>query len=234
MMAMRYIKLVLKNPISLWAKWLLHTLKYRRAYSGKHLSIGYMAELSDCQFGFRNTIYENAVLLQTSLGDYSYVGPRSRLANAIVGKFSCIAPDVIVGLGMHPARDFVSIHPAFFSPKAQAGFTFVTEPGFKEESITRIGNDVWVGARAIVLDGVAIGDGAIIGAGSVVTRDVPAYAVVAGVPAKVLRFRFESEEIRFLQWFKWWDRDVEWMGRNREFFQDIKKFINLGARVDGE
>lgn len=233
-MVMHYIKLVLKNPISLWAKWLLHTLKYRHAYSDKHLSIGYMADLSDCRFGVRNTIYENAVLLQTSLGDYSYVGPRSRLANAIVGKFSCIAPDAIVGLGMHPTREFVSIHPAFFSPKAQAGFTFVTQSEFEEESITRIGNDVWIGARAIVLDGVTIGDGAIIGAGSVITKDVPAYAVVAGVPARVLRFRFEPEEIDFLQRFKWWDKDVEWMGRNREFFQDIKKFIDLGADVDGE
>jgi acetyltransferase-like isoleucine patch superfamily enzyme len=224
-MKLSAIKLILKNPITLWAKWLLSYFRYRHKFSGQKLSIKYMAQLSDCQFGVQNTIYEMAVLKQTRLGDYSYVGARSRLTQTIVGKFSCIGPDVVIGLGKHPARDLVSIHPAFYSPNCQAGFSFVSRSHINENEICKIGNDVWIGARAIILDGVSVGDGAIIGAGAVVTKDVPSYAVVAGVPAKVLRFRFELAEIEFLQRFKWWDRDIQWLRKNHELFHDVKNFI---------
>jgi serine acetyltransferase len=88
-----------------------------------------------------------------------------------------------------------------------------------------VGNDVWIGSGAIILDGISIGDGAIIGAGSVVTKDVPDYAIVAGTPAKVLKFRFTEKEILFLKNYKWWDKDINWIKENWKYFLDIGEFI---------
>jgi acetyltransferase-like isoleucine patch superfamily enzyme len=199
-------------------------LKYLRKYSGKHLLIANGVRLYDCRFGTRNKVYEDAELIDITLGDCSYIGPRSRLTHVTLGKFSCIAPDVIIGLGEHPSRNFVSTHPAFFSPNGQAGFTFVNRTYFKEYETCNIGNDVWIGARAIVLDGVTIGNGAIIGAGAVVTKDVPPYAIVGGVPAKILRYRFEANEIEHLQQYRWWDKDFDWLIENHQKFDDVKNF----------
>jgi acetyltransferase-like isoleucine patch superfamily enzyme len=84
--------------------------------------------------------------------------------------------------------------------------------------ITNIGNDVWIGDKVIVIGGITIGDGAVVGAGAVVTHDVPPYAIVAGVPAKVIKYRFDDEKIRKLLDLKWWDWSEEEIKQNREFF----------------
>lgn len=79
----------------------------------------------------------------------------------------------------------------------------------------------------MVLDGITISDGAIVAAGSVVTKDVPAYAIVAGVPAKILRYRFSSTEIRVLLKTRWWDRDHDWLKKNAKKFHSIDELINF-------
>ena len=216
--------LMTAKNMALWIRRLISVWVCRYIYFGKYLSIGRNVRIYNCLFGTRNTIYEAAELIDVTIGDCSYVGPRSRLTHAVIGKFSCIAPEVIIGLGKHPARGFVSTHPAFFSPNRQAGFTFVTSAHFEEYAPCSIGHDVWIGARAIVLDGVNIGNGAIVGAGAVVTKDVPPYAIVGGVPAKTLRYRFEPAEIDFLQQFKWWDRDFNWLSEHHKIFHDVKEF----------
>jgi len=88
-----------------------------------------------------------------------------------------------------------------------------------------IGNDVWIGTNAIIMDDITIGDGAIIGAGTIVTKDVKPYSIVVGNPAKHLRFRFEEDEINFLLEFKWWDKDLTWIEENYTKFHDIKSFV---------
>lgn len=207
----------IRRRISIW--------KYRRKYAEKNLLVENDVKLYDCSFGNKNKIYEGANLIDVTMGDCTYVGPRSRLTHVRVGKFTCIAPDVIIGLGNHPSHSFVSSHPAFFSPNCQAGFSFVDRAYFKEYEISTIGHDVWIGARAIVLDGVEIGNGAIVGAGAVVTKDVPPYAIVAGVPARVLRYRFEESEIEQLQQFRWWDKDFNWLIANHQKFNNVKNFF---------
>jgi len=223
-MVMKAIKLFIKNPLTLWVKWLLTTIYYQYKFPGRQLSIKYMVRLTNCRFGIKNTVYEGAELVDTVMGNYSYIGPNCRLTKVTIGKFTCIASEVIIGLGKHPAREFVTTHPAFYSPNRQAGFTFVTSTYFQEHEQCTIGNDVWIGTRAIILDGVCIGDGAIVGAGSVVTKSVPPYAIVVGVPAKILRYRFDQAEIEDLKKFKWWDCDFEWLRENYELFHDVKKF----------
>jgi acetyltransferase-like isoleucine patch superfamily enzyme len=226
---MRPLKLMLINLLPLWCNCILVKYYYKFKYFRKNLSIGKRVQIYGCRFGNYNKLYNGSVLRKVELGDFTYVGENNRITLASFGKFTCIGPDVIIGTGKHPSRKFVSVHPAFYSTLRQAQISFVSHSSFEEFSSVCIGNDVWIGARAIILDGVTIGDGAIVGAGAVVTKDVPAYAVVGGVPAKVLRYRFESSEIEFLVQFKWWDRDISWLRENAAKFQNVQELINLNA-----
>jgi acetyltransferase-like isoleucine patch superfamily enzyme len=225
-------KIFLKNPFSLWVKWLIQTIRLKYRYSNSHLSIGYMATVLNCQFGIRNKLAARVELNDSSLGDFTYLGENSRVNQTTLGKFTCIGPDVLINLGNHPTNRFVSIHPAFFSTSRQSGIAFVSKDIFFEYESCKIGNDVWIGARAIILSGVTIGDGVIVGAGSVVTKDVPAYAIVAGVPARVLRYRFKPDQIIALQAIKWWDRDINWLKTNALSFQDIEEFIHVNTTAN--
>lgn len=241
---MKFIWIILKNPLVNWVKWLVGAIYYERKYAKKSLSIGYMARFTNCHFGNHNTlhggamlinvvlgnyntIYNDARLINVTLGDFSYASSNSQLANIDIGKFSSIGPEVIAGLGKHPSRNFVSTHPIFYSPLGQLKITFVSDSFYKEFEQIKIGNDVWIGARAIILDGVTIGDGAIVAAGAVVTKDVPAYAVVGGVPSKILRYRFEPAEIEFLKKYKWWDKDIDWLRQNCETMRNITHGFNF-------
>jgi acetyltransferase-like isoleucine patch superfamily enzyme len=218
---------IFKNPVTIWFRWLFFKLYWERKYANQNLSIGYLAKFINCQFGRFNTLYPEVILSNVTLGDFTYVAERSRLTNTVFGKYSSVGPEVLSGLGMHPSRDFVSTHPIFFSTLKQAQISFVADSYFNEFSPIKIGNDVWIGARAIIMDGITIGDGAIVAAGAVVTKDVPSYAIVGGVPAKVLRYRFDEKEIKYLMEFKWWDRDVRWLRINATKFHNIQEFKQI-------
>lgn len=172
------------------------------------------------------TLYQNVILVNADIGSYTYISGNSSLTNVIIARFCSIGPNVLIGVGMHPTKTFVSTHPSFYSMRGQSSISFADNFYFTETSDVRIGNDVWIGARAIILDGIKIGDGAIIGAGSVVNKDVPDYAIVGGVPAKLIRYRFSKEQIEFLKHIKWWDKDIDWIRSNYKLFQDIGDFTN--------
>lgn len=208
-----------------WLVWWTRSAALETLHHGRHLRIGRMASARRCSFGRYNTLYDHVVLDSVVLGDLSYVSRGARMHNATVGRFCCIGPETLIGLGTHPTRQFVSSHPAFYSTSAQAQVTFVTEQKFAEFRPVTIGNDVWIGARAIVLDGATIGDGAIIAAGAVVAGEVPPYAIVSGVPAKVVRYRFDEETIDAIRRSRWWDLDVDVLRSNADAFADPAKFI---------
>ena len=158
----------------------------------------------NCHFVEYNRLYMKSSLNTVSLGRFSYVAG-AKVGYADVGAFCSIGPEAMVGgLGKH-ATGFLSTHPSFYSLHNQAGRTFVSESKFSEMACTTVGNDTWIGARAIVLDGITVGHGAIIAAGAVVTKDVPAYAMVGGIPARVIRFRFSEPVIEQLLIWRWWD-----------------------------
>jgi chloramphenicol O-acetyltransferase type B len=161
----------------------------------------------DCRFSAHNRIYRRAFLRNMSLGRMSYVAELSRIGFADIGAFTSIGPNVLLGgLGCHPV-DRLSTHPAFYSARLQAGDTFSETDLFEELPRVRVGNDVWIGAGSIILDGVSIGDGAIVAAGAVVNKDVPPYAIVGGVPARIIRYRFDEETIDALLEWRWWELD---------------------------
>lgn len=165
-------------------------------------------------------------LQNVSLGRFSYLASDSVLALTEVGNFCSIGSYLICGVGEHP-NDFVSTHPAFFSTKKQCGITFSDKDYFDEQKKVFIGHDVWIGARVFIKNGVKIGNGAIIAAGSVVVKDVPDYAIVGGVPAKIIRYRFSHEVIRKLLDIQWWNWSEEKLQKSQTYFvnKNIYSFI---------
>ena len=89
-----------------------------------------------------------------------------------------------------------------------------------------IGNDVWIGQGTKLLNGIKIGNGAIIAAGSIVVKDVPSYSIVGGTPAKIIKMRFSQAQIDYLESFKWWDKSNSWLKAHCDFFDDIELFQN--------
>ena len=177
----------------------------------------------------------NRVNIQsTYVGFGSYIAEGSVLRHTRVGRFCSIGDSVKSGLGSHPSKDFVSTHPAFFSTKKQAGFSYVELDVFEELPtptgegyVVSIGNDVWIGSSVVILDGVRISDGAIIGANSTVTKDVPPYSVCVGSPARVIRHRFDETHRNFLSTFKWWDKEPAWIAKNARYFRSVEAFSDL-------
>jgi acetyltransferase-like isoleucine patch superfamily enzyme len=179
-----------------------------------------------------NAIFYNTRLSNSYLGYGSYIATNSNIKFTKIGKFCSIGDYVRTYLGIHPTKTFVSIHPAFYSTKKQAGFTFAEDDKFSEHKfienskyVVEIGNDVWIGNNVNILDGIKIGNGAIIAAGSFVNSDVPDYAIITGSPANVVKYRFEEEQIKFLIDFKWWNKDMNWLKNNANTFIDIVDFI---------
>lgn len=156
-----------------------------------------------------------------------------RLFGARIGKFCSIGPRVYTGFSNHPTDTFVSTFLAFYKDTRKVfGYSYYTglQPGFEMYRKTAsgylvdIGHDVWIGADVKIMDGVSIGNGAVVAAGAVVTKDVPPYAIVGGVPAKIIKYRFTPDQIEFLQQFKWWNMPEDWIRENWQMFEDIEKF----------
>lgn len=169
----------------------------------------------------RAKIYRFVKVFRSSVGEYTYIAPRSEIIHAKIGKYCSIAADTCIGLALHPLN-FISTSPIFFSPANATGHSWVEGENefFEEFKETVIGNDVWIGARAMVLGGVHVGDGAVVAAGAVVTKDVPPYSIVGGVPAKVIKYRFQEDKIRWLLDLKWWDKSPEYLKKNISMFRN--------------
>lgn len=154
------------------------------------------------------------------IGAFSYMGGANTemLHIGMVGRFCSIAHNIQCGHIEHPT-DFISAHPLFqgtavwgkaqeFCARNAGGIEkssrLIVDRGERQFAKVNIGNDVWIGEGAFIRRGVEIGDGAVVAARSVVTKDVPPYAIVAGAPAKILRYRFEPTIIAELMEVQWW------------------------------
>lgn len=142
-----------------------------------------------------------------------------------IGRFTSIAAEVKNAQGVHPiGSPYATTSPMFFSLKKQSGITFAKKQMFDEmRAPISIGNDCWIGQRSFFVGGLTIGDGAVVLAGAVVTKDVPPYAIVGGVPAKILKYRYDEETIQFLLEKKWWNMPVEWLKENSALLCDIDR-----------
>ena len=162
--------------------------------------------LREAQIGRRCEVLANTRVQYASLGDYSYLGELCDVADATIGKFTAIAKLVRIGAPNHP-MDRPSQHrftycPEYYEASATRDHGFFAD---RRDAKVTIGNDCWIGHGAIILPGVTVGDGAVIAAGAVVSRSVAPYTVVGGVPARVIRARFDETTAARLARIAWWD-----------------------------
>ncbi|WP_391120346.1 CatB-related O-acetyltransferase [Psychrobacillus sp. L3] len=181
---------------------------------------------------------ENRIVRGVKIGKFTYGYEKHCFPNSTlkeIGAFTSINESARIGEVNHPLN-FISTHPFLYTPKDKIlGYEGV--PGILDKKDTIdvydissneeiiIGNDVWIGANVVVLPGVTIGDGAVIGAGAIVTKDVPPYSIVVGVPAKVIKYRFNDQEINELLKIKWWNWELEKIKKNAEFFKKPLEFL---------
>jgi len=152
--------------------------------------------------GKGNKICSGAFLHEmTTIGNYNYIGNNSMFLNATIGNYCSIASNAKIGQMNHDLN-CVSTSTHIFGPTH--GITSFN--GFIDPTI--IENDVWIGANACIKQGVKVSTGAVVGANAVVTKNVPPYAIVAGVPAKIIRYRFDAPIIQKLLDSKWWELDI--------------------------
>jgi len=153
-------------------------------------------------------IGDDCRLADSDVGDYSYCDRLCDIANTSVGRFANIASAVRIGATDHPL-DRATLHHFMYRSSHYWDDAEDDAAWFEQRRArrTRIGHDTWIGHGALVKPEVTVGDGAVVASGAVVTKDVPAYAVVAGVPARVIRLRQPPETAERLQRLAWWDWD---------------------------
>ena len=167
----------------------------------------------------KSRVFPFSRFTNSNIGDFSYIGLFAFVNNTSIGKYCSISMNFKSGLGIHPTS-LASTSPIFYSKKyaIKSSFGFGRLKTVNEYKRVTIGHDVWIGADVIIMDGVKVGNGAIIAAKAVVTKDVPNYAVVAGVPAKCIKYRFSDEIISKLEALSWWDWSEEKIKKNKLFF----------------
>jgi phosphonate metabolism protein (transferase hexapeptide repeat family) len=168
------------------------------------------AELKACKLGRYASIGERVILREVSVGDFSYFERHAEAIYTTIGKFCSIAANSRINALEHPIERLTQ-HKVSYRPNEYFRWLGV-DAAFRERrraQAVRIGHDVWIGHGAVIMPDVTIGNGAIVGANAVVTRDVPAYAVVAGVPANPLRQRFAADVAARIERLAWWDWPVE-------------------------
>lgn len=164
------------------------------------------ADIADCKFGRYVEVGARTSLLEVNLDDYSYVVNDSDIAYSRIGKFCSIAAMTRINPGNHPMHRASQSHFTYRASRYFPGEADETEFfAWRRSHQVTIGNDVWIGHGAIVLAGRNIGDGAVVAAGAIVTKDVAAYSIVAGNPARAVRQRFPEAIALRMQALRWWD-----------------------------
>ena len=174
-------------------------------------------------------VFSGSDIIDSSVGKYTYIGYDCHIDKADIGSFCSLSDHIFIGGAEHPMR-WVSTSPVFQKVKG------VTERGsgasiklanhevevFKR---TTIGNDVWIGHPAVIRTGVTIAHGAVIGSGAVVTKDVPPYAIVGGIPAQIIRYRFDEQTIDRLIRSQWWELPLHTLKTSAKHITDPIRFL---------
>jgi len=164
-------------------------------------------------------------IVDSKIGRYTYLGYDCWVTKADIGAFCSISNNVRIGGAAHP-MEFVSMSPVFHNGKNVLKKNF-SEHEFEPFKNTSVGNDVWIGENSIIKAGVSIGNGAVIGTGSVVTKNVGAYEIWAGNPARLIRKRFDDDTAAAIENSLWWEYDDKKLGQMAKYINDTGAFINF-------
>lgn len=186
------------------------------------------ARIHDTAFGKYTVVFDAVKMSGAEMGDYSYIQSAGRIFNCTIGKFCSIAAGVSIAPGMHdPTR--VTTHPALLQKSTPLPEVFAEKDNLVAAKPVHIGHDVWIGEKAIILDGVTVGNGAVVAAGAVVTKDVAPYEIVGGVPARHLKFRFDEATIAGIEKSQWWDWPEERLRANAHLMLNRDEFLRQWA-----
>ncbi|MEY8216257.1 MAG: CatB-related O-acetyltransferase [Colwellia sp.] len=185
--------MIIKSILSQWYR------RFKLIYSQKNNRVfSYEVHCSALQ-GQGIEVREGTLIDPTSIiGSYSYVGRNCSITKSSIGRYCSIANNVSIGQGEHEL-DRISTNSIFYDDP----YEILTS------KVCNIGHDVWIGVDAIILRGVTIGIGAVIGANSVVTKNVPPFAIVVGSPAKIIRYRFQENNVKNILDSEWWNKTPE-------------------------
>lgn len=168
-------------------------------------------------------IESGSSFVNSEMGRHSFCGYDCDVYRAKIGAFTSIANGVVIGGARHP-MEWVGMSPVFYAGRDSVKAKFA-QHHLPPPPETHVGNDVWIGRSAIVLSGVMIGNGAVVGAGAIVTKDVPPYAIVAGNPARIIRYRFPAPIIQKLEGIQWWNFSDERLLALGIYFNDLEGFL---------
>lgn len=208
---MRRLLVLIKNILSIPSRMFNH--------------ISLLAILQDNEIDKKAAICSGVKFYRGKIGKYSYIGNNSFVIDTTIGNFTSIAPDCYIGGTSHPI-EWVSSSPVFHKWENIFKKNFATHD-YEIFQKTTIGNDVWIGNKVLIKAGVNIADGAVIGMGSIVTKDIGPYEIWAGNPAKLIRKRFDDETIQKLIRIKWWNLEDELIKNYATKFNSIESFIKV-------
>ena len=175
-------------------------------------------------------IHHHTNIKDSVVGGHTYIQYNCGLERCSIGSFCSLGDNIKVLSATHPTKDFVSTSPVFYSSARQCLTSYTNQNLFDEYRRVKgysciVGNDVWIGSNVVILGGVTIGHGAIVAAGSVVNKDVPPYSIVAGVPAKIIRYRFTESQIKQLLDDPWWEKSDKWIHKHSKYFVNIQQYL---------
>ena len=196
-------------------------------YLSKAIKKMHLRAIRNCQIHESSRVCAGCHLVNVSIAKYTDIGYDCTIINTKIGAFCSLGANINIGGANHSVQ-WVSTSPVFNENRDHISKKFARFK-FENSSSTSIGNDVWIGDRVLIKAGVSVGDGVVIGMGSVVTKDIPSYEIWAGNPARKIKSRFGEEIVRRLLAIKWWDlsdREIEIAAQS---FNNVDEFVRRSA-----